>query len=242
MGSVPTMMPRNMVIEEVPLFREHLLRDYKTKWTSMAPEQAKKYLNLEVDDLKKLAEQLSKTYDTDVLTNLLPEKSKCVKCGQEANKRCSRCKTEWYCRRECQVAHWREHRYTCDYYIDQQQRAAREKEQQRLKQKQKQEEAIQREADIVREEEEQKRSIEAMRKSGMLLTPEDLIAQGYCGDEKDDNEDTKTKPEKTETTRKIDSAKPLLSNDDDDDENNAFHDAFDDTDAFVSSSSLKFKK
>eukprot|EP00831_Metopus_contortus_P062236 TRINITY_DN54282_c0_g1_i1.p2 TRINITY_DN54282_c0_g1~~TRINITY_DN54282_c0_g1_i1.p2 ORF type:complete len:108 (-),score=18.18 TRINITY_DN54282_c0_g1_i1:44-367(-) len=39
---------------------------------------------------------------------------KCGKCGKLAGQRCSRCKQEWYCSRECQVAAWKAHKPVCD--------------------------------------------------------------------------------------------------------------------------------
>ncbi|KAI9561792.1 hypothetical protein GHT06_012753 [Daphnia sinensis] len=33
----------------------------------------------------------------------------CLKCGQEAQQKCSGCQTTFYCSRDCQVAHWDEH-------------------------------------------------------------------------------------------------------------------------------------
>ncbi|KAL7058926.1 hypothetical protein AAHC03_013600 [Spirometra sp. Aus1] len=40
--------------------------------------------------------------------------ARCVVCGEMASKRCSRCRQEWYCRRECQVKHWPRHKQACD--------------------------------------------------------------------------------------------------------------------------------
>jgi len=42
------------------------------------------------------------------------EDPKCAKCGAPAEKRCSRCKNEWYCSRECQVGAWEGHKLVCD--------------------------------------------------------------------------------------------------------------------------------
>lgn len=41
------------------------------------------------------------------------EDPKCANCGEEATKRCSKCKGEWQCTRECQVAHWKKHKEIC---------------------------------------------------------------------------------------------------------------------------------
>ena len=34
-------------------------------------------------------------------------------CGKLANSRCSRCKSEWYCSKECQIKKWKEHKTVC---------------------------------------------------------------------------------------------------------------------------------
>jgi len=53
-----------------------------------------------------------------VLEELISEPPKCAVCGQPAAKRCSRCQNEWYCRRECQVGHWKKHKKACDLMKD----------------------------------------------------------------------------------------------------------------------------
>merc|ERR1711943_116691 len=35
----------------------------------------------------------------------------CVVCHADAEQRCSRCHTEWYCSRKCQVSDWKRHEY-----------------------------------------------------------------------------------------------------------------------------------
>lgn len=39
---------------------------------------------------------------------------RCCVCGNPAEKRCSRCKIDWYCGRKCQVAAWKKHKPLCD--------------------------------------------------------------------------------------------------------------------------------
>ena len=39
------------------------------------------------------------TYNLDMLEELVSDPPKCATCGQPATKRCSRCQTEWYCKR-----------------------------------------------------------------------------------------------------------------------------------------------
>merc|ERR1711918_45688 len=57
--------------------------------------------------------QLSEWNNSFDLESCLDE-PKCAVCGQPAEKRCSRCKNEWYCSRECQVQAWEGHKTVCD--------------------------------------------------------------------------------------------------------------------------------
>eukprot|EP01112_Ceratiomyxa_fruticulosa_P000837 TRINITY_DN10774_c0_g1_i1.p1 TRINITY_DN10774_c0_g1~~TRINITY_DN10774_c0_g1_i1.p1 ORF type:complete len:164 (-),score=44.56 TRINITY_DN10774_c0_g1_i1:17-481(-) len=49
----------------------------------------------------------------DQIEQFLPP-AKCAWCGKPAPKKCSRCKNEWYCERECQVKAWPRHKNVCD--------------------------------------------------------------------------------------------------------------------------------
>lgn len=40
----------------------------------------------------------------------------CIVCNKKSSKVCSRCKTEKYCGKECQIRHWREHKLSCIEY------------------------------------------------------------------------------------------------------------------------------
>jgi hypothetical protein len=56
----------------------------------------------------------SEMYNTETIESLIEEPAKCAECGETAPKKCSRCQSEWYCRRECQVKHWPKHKKACD--------------------------------------------------------------------------------------------------------------------------------
>ena len=42
----------------------------------------------------------------------------CFNCGKEnANKKCSKCKSVWFCSKECQVEGWKKHKKNCNEVI-----------------------------------------------------------------------------------------------------------------------------
>ncbi|KAI8618819.1 hypothetical protein BC830DRAFT_887021 [Chytriomyces sp. MP71] len=61
---------------------------------------------------KELAKSMAAMYDLDSLDALLDD-PKCGKCGRPAENRCSKCKCEWYCSRQCQVQAWQKHKSIC---------------------------------------------------------------------------------------------------------------------------------
>jgi len=62
------------------------------------------------------------------------EDPKCSACGKPAEKRCSRCKLEWYCSRECQVAAWKDHKKLCDVMVAAQAEEAKSKAKENVEQ------------------------------------------------------------------------------------------------------------
>jgi hypothetical protein len=68
---------------------------------------------LTAEDAKKDMENLMKMYSSDIFDDFLDE-PKCANCGKAATQRCSRCKNQWYCGRDCQVRAWKNHKPLCD--------------------------------------------------------------------------------------------------------------------------------
>ena len=60
----------------------------------MAAEQLEKHLSITEADLRQQAKRWMDTYNFDVIENLVAP-PKCVVCGEQAAKRCSKCHQEW---------------------------------------------------------------------------------------------------------------------------------------------------
>lgn len=104
-----------MFIEIVPEFRENLLnKDFQ----KIANQQLRTIFNSDKyneNDRKQDMNILCKIYNNfEGLEDILLDEPICSNCGQNAEKRCSRCKSEWYCSRECQLKSWKVHKNICD--------------------------------------------------------------------------------------------------------------------------------
>lgn len=62
---------------------------------------------------QELALKLSEVYTMDILQLLTETQTQCANCGKKAEKRCSKCRSEWYCGRDCQLASWHQHKAFC---------------------------------------------------------------------------------------------------------------------------------
>jgi len=109
----PPAPEHTVVLEIQPEIKEAFLKVNAKKWDKVAAYQKKKVFCPSMEVLQEQAKQLSATYDLDMLESLMPEDPKCAKCGEIATLRCSRCRNEWYCRRQCQVEHWKGHKKMC---------------------------------------------------------------------------------------------------------------------------------
>ena len=68
--------------------------------------------NLTREKLSKELEPVNEIYNLDNIEYFM-EDPVCAQCGKLANSRCSRCKSEWYCSKECQIKRWKEHKTVC---------------------------------------------------------------------------------------------------------------------------------
>ncbi|XP_012323246.2 zinc finger MYND domain-containing protein 10 isoform X3 [Aotus nancymaae] len=80
---------KDLVLEQIPEIWERLERENRGKWRAIAKHQVQHVFSPSEQDLRLQAQ------------------------SAEASKRCSRCRNEWYCSRECQVKHWEKHGKTC---------------------------------------------------------------------------------------------------------------------------------
>ena len=108
---------QNLIIEQIPEIRIKLQNKYEGKWKTIAAQQIKTYFSLNENQMKEQADRLAATYNLDVLESLLGETPVCANCQGEAMKRCSRCQSEWYCSRPCQVKHWAKHKSICNMLL-----------------------------------------------------------------------------------------------------------------------------
>ncbi|KAG8436162.1 hypothetical protein GDO86_007314 [Hymenochirus boettgeri] len=110
----PAPPKKEFILEQVPEVWDSIIKENSGKWKAVAKYQVKHVFSPSDEDLRSQAKRWTQTYNMDVMETLIPDKRKCSSCGSEATKRCSRCQTEWYCNRECQVKHWQKHKKACD--------------------------------------------------------------------------------------------------------------------------------
>eukprot|EP01083_Nonionella_stella_P273011 926092_1 len=101
----------NLVLEMVPEVRDKMLKS--NDWEAIAERQLETVFRDDPEERRKEMERFAATYNLDALDDVL-EDPKCARCGEPAEKRCARCRLEWYCSRACQVGAWANHKRVCD--------------------------------------------------------------------------------------------------------------------------------
>jgi len=111
-GNTLTVNP--FIVEMVPILSGN-------KMFKLTDEEIKKignhvvvnyFENLNKEKLAKELEPVNEIYNLDNIEYFM-EDPVCAQCGKLANSRCSRCKSEWYCSKECQIKRWKEHKTVC---------------------------------------------------------------------------------------------------------------------------------
>ncbi|KAG6461714.1 hypothetical protein O3G_MSEX012809 [Manduca sexta] len=108
--------PGCTLIEVVPQIKEMYMKQVHKRTKSLAKTQLEYFHMDGSDETREMAKKLLESYTSDAALALDSGGAKCAKCGENASKKCSRCKTEWYCGRECQVQQWPKHKDFCDQY------------------------------------------------------------------------------------------------------------------------------
>jgi len=101
----------SFIVQQMPEMRVKIIKG--KDWKSICEYQLHKFFleknNGKPDeDLK----SIMKLYGSDVF-DCFDDDPKCAACGEPASHRCSKCKNEWYCSRECQLSRWKEHKKLC---------------------------------------------------------------------------------------------------------------------------------
>jgi len=104
----------SLLIESEPEIRDEMIQQFKDAYPSLAKSAMTSWANPSFEQNQKDAKELVKMWQIDRLELLMNEVPKCEVCGAESENRCSSCKTVWYCRRQCQIEHWTEHKKICE--------------------------------------------------------------------------------------------------------------------------------
>jgi hypothetical protein len=82
-------------------------------WREIAEYQARRFFGPQDEaGLKEDMDRIMKLYNSDVFEQFL-EDPRCAACGKTATQRCSKCKNQWYCSRDCQLKQWKAHKPLC---------------------------------------------------------------------------------------------------------------------------------
>ncbi|KAK5648659.1 hypothetical protein RI129_003551 [Pyrocoelia pectoralis] len=113
----PCTPPVPILLEVMLEIQDKIIAECEGKWKQMARQQLSQIFSKNHAEIVETAQCLNEAYNTELLEkfddiNKKPERN-CVKCGKGAMQRCSRCKSIWYCSRNCQVSHWSNHKEDC---------------------------------------------------------------------------------------------------------------------------------
>lgn len=90
----------HLLVQNAPTIMNSLTK--AKNWAEISKHQLRSYFRLKEEEERDFMKQLAELYDDEMVDGIV-DGFRCAKCGGEALKRCSRCKSLWYCSRECQV-------------------------------------------------------------------------------------------------------------------------------------------
>jgi hypothetical protein len=105
MNVSPSLTNNPFVVEVIP-YLSNIKYDYESYAKMILKE------NFREDTYKRELEIISDIFDVENLEYFM-EDPKCSNCAKDATNRCSRCKSEWYCSKDCQIKRWKLHKEIC---------------------------------------------------------------------------------------------------------------------------------
>jgi zinc finger MYND domain-containing protein 10 len=96
---IPMLFNKKYSNEEIEIISNKILNDYFPK-------------NYNHQTFKREMDMISEIYNMNNIEYFM-EDPKCANCGKDATSRCSKCKSEWYCGRDCQIKRWKLHKEMC---------------------------------------------------------------------------------------------------------------------------------
>ena len=114
MMNVPTHTNTNIfLIQQLPEYRSKILAKYSKSWKELADGQKTELFDEKTLKVGEEVKDFEDVYNYHMLDEFL-EKPVCGSCGKPATQRCSKCRSEWYCGRECQIKGWKTHKEICE--------------------------------------------------------------------------------------------------------------------------------
>ena len=104
------------IVEMVPMLYNNLIQGNNSEYYKNLSEKILEN-NFKKSNKKKDMDLISEIYNFDNLEYFMDD-PKCANCGKDASNRCSRCKNEWYCGKDCQKICWRIHKEICKKISD----------------------------------------------------------------------------------------------------------------------------
>lgn len=116
----------NLILEELPEIKQNLIKEAKRNggYDAIAQMQSSIFLTVSEEQIHSLAQRLNTAYNTDFLAEMedspntpspaaQSDEKKCRLCKADAGKKCSKCKSVYYCCKQCQMDDWPSHKKQC---------------------------------------------------------------------------------------------------------------------------------